>query len=117
MSPQKPKPLAPEGMRKELAAYHSDQLSEHTFKLLAANRLRRGHKNATPAKAAILAVGGNSQERRAESGVILFLHARYTESCWAGCDRRETAPMQSSRARLVRSLRRAASQGSTVIAA
>src|SRR5439155_6480993 len=36
-----------------VAAYHSDQLSELAFKLLATKSLRRGHKNATPAKAAI----------------------------------------------------------------
>src|SRR5262249_59364550 len=44
-----------------VAAHHSDQLSEHVFKLFDANRLRRGHKNATPEKAAISAVGGNGQ--------------------------------------------------------
>src|SRR5438445_13571832 len=50
-----------------VAAYHSDQLSEHTFKLLAPKSLRRGHKNATPEKAAISAVGRKSPEPRAES--------------------------------------------------
>src|SRR5207245_9281606 len=44
-----------------VATVISDQLSEHTFKLLAPKSLRRGHKDATPAKAAIMAVGGRNR--------------------------------------------------------
>src|SRR5262249_4747761 len=57
-----------------VAAYHSDQLSEHVFKLFDTNCLRRGHKNATPEKAAISAVGGNSQQRRARGVTGSFTH-------------------------------------------
>src|SRR5207245_2981276 len=52
-----------------VAAYHSDQLSEHTFMLFAAKVFRRGHKYATLKKAAISAVGATAEsgERRVES--------------------------------------------------
>src|SRR5438445_1527945 len=70
-----------------VAAYHSDQLSEHTFKLLAPKSLRRGHKNATPEKAAISAVGG--QEPRAESperrtGEVSGSLAHFWATGWVG---------------------------------
>src|SRR5207245_10718153 len=49
-----------------VAAYHSAQLTELAFKLLALKSLRRCRKNATPAKAALSAVRGHTPTQ--ESG-------------------------------------------------
>src|SRR5437867_1292506 len=47
-----------------VATVNLDQLSEDTFKLPADNVLRRGHKNATSGKAAILTIGGQNYLRQ-----------------------------------------------------